>query len=1075
MGNCVQCYPCIIKSNLENNQSSVYVPPIIDVIEKKEQNDKNITENNLNSNEIKISNIDKAFNYGPTLEKNELDEIISPNNKNTQEPIKNKNLLHINNDINQRRRLSLLSEHPNQVNNKYNKLKSFSRKLSTESFLRAKTKGDKIIENIPKHLGPKQISWGGGGRLNIRYGNIFGRASGDINSSYSIKCNQYLKKITEQTDEKKVKRLSVIKEDENEEDKGNSTVIMNNRLSYNIKLVNKLKKVNVIRNNLNENQINNLSNIINEYEINADMDIFCKGEIGSSLFILESGELKLYNNNASKYIAVKDEYSFGEVCLMYKEEIKRRYCISTLTKTKLFILEKEKFNNFLAKENIIIKKVDISFFNDIEFFKDFPENELYLLSKLCFIINENEYKNNKLNVTFITMKEFFNLDINAFLAHHWIKIDLNARKNTLIIKNHDTKKNIKDYNDKEKEKDVKDNNNNSNEKLYLIIPIHTLFELFGFDIKKKVIQYTFKSLVKNDDNFTKYFKLNQINSAYFSIFKIKCLNKENSTKIKLVNKDFMIFLIDGSVSFYNNKDLVEEHNSICFIDTRKIKTKNKMFFKLESIILYSNYDDITSKSKELQNLFNHKLSIYRNFTIFNLLDEDELFYLIPSIFQKNYKKNDILINEENKCEYFYLIIKGEVKHKFYNNETVIRYSDGDCFGEIFLLDGEGEFLKDSYIVVTSEELNTLEIPQEIFFELLQKPKINDYIKVKMCLEDKSILLSDLYYITNLGKGKFGNVYLVHNGIFIYAIKVVCRTFIKNISKAWKYLQNENNILRLLNFQFIIKLVKTFKTKDFVFFLMEYSTGSQLDSVLDILVNRTTINIVKFYGGILFLILDYLSKQKIIHRDIKPSNIMVDSNGYIKLVDFGAAKRILNGYAKTIIGTPFYMAPEIVAGKNYSYASDYYSVGVCLYFMYYKKYPFGMGINDVYLIYQEILKKPLKFNGLSNQNNVLNDLIKHLLDKEPALRYSCIDNIKSHSFFKDFDWDLLFAKKLTPPYLPANGRNYTEQYLKNVSKPFDEFIEEESINLIKNGDIKNNELKYEESESINDDDSWIDGF
>ena len=108
MGNCVQCYPCIIKSNLENNQSSVYVPPIIDVIEKKEQNDKNITENNLNSNEIKISNIDKAFNYGPTLEKNELDEIISPNNKNTQEPIKNKNLLHINNDIPQRRRLYLL-------------------------------------------------------------------------------------------------------------------------------------------------------------------------------------------------------------------------------------------------------------------------------------------------------------------------------------------------------------------------------------------------------------------------------------------------------------------------------------------------------------------------------------------------------------------------------------------------------------------------------------------------------------------------------------------------------------------------------------------------------------------------------------------------------------------------------------------------------------------------------------------------------------------------------------------------------------------------------------------------------
>ena len=572
----------------------------------------------------------------------------------------------------------------------------------------------------------------------------------------------------------------------------------------------------------------------------------------------------------------------------------------------------------------------------------------------------------------------------------------------------------------------------------------------------------------------KYFKLNQINSAFFSIFKIKCLNKENSIKIKLVNKDFMILLIEGSVSFYNNEDLVEENKSITFIDTKKIKTKNKMIFQLGSIIVYSNYEEIISKSKELQNIFNHKLSLYRKFTMLNLLEEDELFELISSIVQKEYNKDDILINEENKCEYFYLIINGEAKHKFYNDETVIRYSDGDCFGEIFLLDGEGEFLKDSYIVVTSEKLKTLEIPKEIFFELLQKPKINDFIKVKMCLEDKSILLSDLYYITSLGKGKFGNVYLVHNGIFIYAVKVVCRNFIKNTSKAWKYLQNENNILKLLNFQFIIKLVKTFKTKDFVFFLMEYSTGSQLDSILDILVNRTTINIVKFYGGILFLILDYLSKQKIIHRDIKPSNIMVDSNGYIKLVDFGAAKRILNGYAKTIIGTPFYMAPEIVAAKNYSYASDYYSVGVCLYYMYYRKYPFGMGINDVYLIYQEILKKQLNFNGLSKQNNVLNDLIKHLLEKEPALRYSSLNSIKSHNFFKDFDWDLLFAKKLDPPYLPSNGRNYTEQYLKNISKPFEEFIEDETINISKNACLRQNDLKYEENESINEN-SWIDGF
>ena len=1062
MGNCVQCYPCFVKSNINNQQSSVYIPPLINETENNEQNNNLkhfFSDNNINTNEIKKQiNLDKLLNYGPTLEKNEADENnISPENKNNEEKTKpqNNNLLHVKKDVNPNRRRSILSEY-HQINNKYSKLKSFSRQLSTESFLRAKTKGDKIIDDIPKELGPRQIAWGGAGGLSSKFNNMFGR-SGDM-TSYSVKYNQYLKKITEQAEDTKVKRLSVINE-ETEEDKGNSTVIMKDRLNYNTKLVNKLKNVCVIRNNLNDIQINNLSLLINEYEINADIDIFCKGEIGNSLFILDSGELKLYNNNPNKYISIKDEYSFGEVCLMYNEEIKRRYYISSLTKIKLFILEREKFNIFLTRENIRIKTVDTNIFKNIDFFKDFPNEQLHLLSKLCFIMNENEIKINKLKLNFVTIKEFFNLEIKLCLIKHCLKIDL-------INKNNNNKKNNDDANTKQKQK---------NEKQYLIIPINTLFELFGFDIKKKVVQFTFIQFAKNNDNFIKYYKSNQIDSAYSSIFKLKCLNKENNTKIKLTNKDFIVFLIYGSVVFYNNDDLVEEFNSICFIDTKKIKTKNKMFFELGSVILYSNYDDMISKSKDLQNIFNNELNVYRSFALFNLLDEEELLPLISLINRKDYKKDDILINEEHKCENFYLIVTGEVKHKFYNNETVIRYSDGDCFGEIFLLDGEDEFLKDSYIVVSSEILTTLEIPKEVFFVLLQKPKINDFIKVKMCLEDKSILLSDLYFITSLGKGKFGNVYLVHNDIFIYAIKVVFRNFIKNTSRAWKYLQNENNILKLLNFQFIIKLVKTFKTKEFVFFLMEYSTGSQLDSVLDLLANRTTINIVRFYGSILFLILDYLGKQKIIHRDIKPSNIMVDSKGYIKLVDFGAAKRILNGYAKTIIGTPFYMAPEIVAGKNYSFSSDYYSVGVCLFYIYYKKYPFGMGINDVYLIYQDILKKPLSFTGLNNQNNVLNDLIKHLLDKEPALRISSLDSIKSHLFFKDFNWDLLFARKMKPPYLPSNGRNYTEQYLKNLSKPFEEFMEDEKIHLIKNGDLKQSELKLNESESINGDNSWIDAF
>ena len=345
----------------------------------------------------------------------------------------------------------------------------------------------------------------------------------------------------------------------------------------------------------------------------------------------------------------------------------------------------------------------------------------------------------------------------------------------------------------------------------------------------------------------------------------------------------------------------------------------------------------------------------------------------------------------------------------------------------------------------------------------------------MCLEDKSISLSDLYHITTLGKGKFGDVYLVHNGIFIYAIKVVSRSFMRNKSKAWNYLQNENNILKYLHFQFIIKLVKTFKSKHFVYFLMEYSTGSQMDKILEILEDKMNMNTVKFYSSLIFLILDYLAKQKIIHRDIKPSNIMVDSSGYIKLVDFGAAKRLLNGYAKTMVGTPYYMAPEIISGKNYSFEVDYFSVGVCLYFMYYRRYPFGVGKQDVYSIYEDILKKQVSFEGLSNQNNCLNDLIINLLNKEPSLRLSNLKSVKNHQFFKNFDWESVFTKKLTPPYLPTHGLNYTNQYLKNTSKHFEQFISEEKATNLKADDFNyESDAMSDKSKGFNDSD-WMDAL
>ena len=68
---------------------------------------------------------------------------------------------------------------------------------------------------------------------------------------------------------------------------------------------------------------------------------------------------------------------------------------------------------------------------------------------------------------------------------------------------------------------------------------------------------------------------------------------------------------------------------------------------------------------------------------------------------------------------------------------------------------------------------------------------------------------------------------------------------------------------------------------------------------------------------MFTIIAHLNKRRIIHRDIKPSNIMLDNNGYLKLIDFGTARKLKN-FSQTVIGTPNFIAPEVLLGKGYSF-------------------------------------------------------------------------------------------------------------------------------------------------------------
>jgi cGMP-dependent protein kinase len=241
------------------------------------------------------------------------------------------------------------------------------------------------------------------------------------------------------------------------------------------------------------------------------------------------------------------------------------------------------------------------------------------------------------------------------------------------------------------------------------------------------------------------------------------------------------------------------------------------------------------------------------------------------------------------------------------------------------------------------------------FDSVVDANMKEYLSNRLYLQDDTVQLSDLVFYKNLGKGSYGNVSLVKNikNNFFYAIKNISNKQIL-YCKLCKNIELERSILLQIDHPFIVKLVKTLKDKNYIYYLMDYIKGKELYEVL-LEIGLLSKFQTQFYIGSIMLAVKYLHERKFIFRDIKPENIMVLTNGYIKLIDFGTAK-VLKDKTNSIIGTPQYMAPEVIMGDYYSYEIDYWSIGVCLYEFYCGNIPFGESANEPLDIYVGIIKR-----------------------------------------------------------------------------------------------------------------------
>lgn len=271
---------------------------------------------------------------------------------------------------------------------------------------------------------------------------------------------------------------------------------------------------------------------------------------------------------------------------------------------------------------------------------------------------------------------------------------------------------------------------------------------------------------------------------------------------------------------------------------------------------------------------------------------------------------------------------------------------------------------------------------------------------RMHLQNESISLEDLIGVKLVGKGNFGNVFLAvyKNTRSCYAVKTVARPKIRAHGMQ-NHLILERNILLQIDHPFIMKLVKTFKDSDRLYFLTEFVRGKDLFDVLNDL-NILNYNNSQFYASCILLILEHMHERNIIYRDLKPENIMIDDEGYPKLIDFGLAK-IIEGRTYSLVGTPHYMAPEVIIGKGYGLQADLWCLGVIIFEFICGCMPFGDEEEDPLEIYKKILTDRLIFHPQIASNYKAKNTAAKLLIKNPALRGS-IESIKTHELFEGVD-------------------------------------------------------------------------
>ena len=322
---------------------------------------------------------------------------------------------------------------------------------------------------------------------------------------------------------------------------------------------------------------------------------------------------------------------------------------------------------------------------------------------------------------------------------------------------------------------------------------------------------------------------------------------------------------------------------------------------------------------------------------------------------------------------------------------------------------------------------------------------------------------DFQILTQVGQGGYGQVYLASKKDTkeVCALKVMSKKLLFKLDEI-RHILTERDILTAAKSEWLVKLLYAFQDDQQIYLAMEYVPGGDFRTLLNntgVLHNRHA----RFYIAEMVCCVDSLHQLGYIHRDLKPENFLIDGSGHVKLTDFGLAAGMLSpikiesmrvrleevgntsvpfgrpmedrsvaerrqgyrtlrrqdvNYAKSIVGSPDYMAPEVLKGEEYDFTVDYWSLG-CMLFEALAGYPpfAGATVDETWQNlkrWQRVLRKP----QYDDPNYFLSkrtwDLITRMVAAKPQ-RFASIQEIHKHEYFNEVDFSTVREQKA--PFVP----------------------------------------------------------